>query len=74
MLYKTLKHKTLPDTFGFITDGQVYKYPTPAMYKNNLTMESLQKSYRGYSRITDELEDYELVDVEVIIKPLKQQS
>lgn len=70
MLYKTLKHKKLPDTFGVwpndrkpLTDFNLENESIPDLFAEKVTIDYLKR----YGRMKN-LDDYDLVDVEVIIK------
>ena len=74
MQFKTLKHKTLPDTFGIITKSldytvstEIYHGTMPALMGRLATMADIRNLYTGYTKILEQLDDYELVTVELKI-------
>lgn len=75
MQFKTLKHKTLPDTFGIIdqfedSNHEIAHGSIPNLQPMTATME-LMKQYwekRGQHLVVSQLGDYELVEVDVTIK------
>jgi hypothetical protein len=72
MTFKTLLHKTLPDTFGvFVSvedaDTEIFQSPSPQLLGIGTDMEHLRKYYQGTTAV-EQLEDYEVVTVEVTIK------
>ena len=75
MNFKTLKHKKLPDTFGIIQDGystlEIYECEIPFLYPMTATIESLIDYYISrmeFNLVDHYFPEYELVEVEVILK------
>lgn len=73
--FKVLKHKTLQDTWGYpntysdITEPEIYHTHSPShLLGEDTTIELLKSYYQFESLILNQLDDYELIDVEVIIK------
>lgn len=73
MTYKILVHKTLPDTFGCITSGEIedseiwHTHSISKLFKEETTIELLVNLYRFEPLILKQLEDYELKTVELKI-------
>jgi hypothetical protein len=72
MKFKTLLHKTLPDTFGVFvsvedTDTEIFQSPSPQLLGIATDMEHLRKYYQGTTAL-EQLGDYEVVTVEITIK------
>lgn len=75
MKFKTLKHKTLDDTFGFIDDDMsdgkyfdIYPSSVPTMYPMTCTWEDTISYWLDKSEaVIMQLEDYELVTVELTV-------
>lgn len=69
MQYKTLQHKTLPDTYGQILDlddmPKMYQGAIPNLQPMTATIEFMYDLYKRHSQILEELNDYDLVTVEV---------
>jgi hypothetical protein len=72
MKFKTLLHKTLPDTFGVFMsvdgyDTEIFHSPYPQLLGIGTDMEHLRKYYQGTTAV-EQLDDYEVVTVEITIK------
>ncbi len=67
MLFKTLKHKTLPDTYGYGNDNplEFSHCNTPELKPMTATMEGLKDYYKAYPIAQEQLNDYDLITVEV---------
>jgi hypothetical protein len=76
MKFKSLLHKTLPDTFGVFmsldegmikdADTEVFHSPSPQLLGIGTDMEHLRKYYNGTTAV-EQLDDYEVVTVEVTV-------
>lgn len=77
MLYKTLKHKTLPDTFGVVADGyedhpmpEISHSSVPDLMPYSATREGLigiMETDPINKTIIEQLKDYDLVTVSIMI-------
>lgn len=77
MKFKVLKHKNIPDIFGvFINhdegeirdaDSEIYHLTTPELLGITATIDGLKKINQDRTAF-HQLDDYDLVEVELIIK------
>lgn len=67
MQFKTLKHKTLPDTYAYPADYPVElsHIAIPQLQPITATMEFLKEYYRDHPKALEQLNDYDLVIVSV---------
>lgn len=65
-MFKTLKHKTLPDTYGYIQDYDIYHSSTPTLQPLTATMQEMRKLSGGL--LEDALADYDLITVKLVIQ------
>lgn len=76
MNFKVLKHKTLEDTFGvfhdFYDDGshkyEIWHCARPELLKETTSIEILKEYWKDHSTVVKQLDDYEILDAELIIK------
>ena len=71
MKFKTLKHKTLPDTFGVFMnipgDSSINYCLKPDLLNSEATMDALKAHNKGLTSF-EQLNDYDLVEVELTLK------
>ena len=74
MRFKTLKHKTLEDTFGMFHENEIYHCSIPSLQPMTVTMENvmsyLSKSVMSNNDVKDilsQLNDYDLIEVDIKI-------
>lgn len=72
MKFKTLKHKELPDTYGYIEKLEDYYEiltgDTPALYPMSSTMEEMSKYWEHLheTALLEQLKDYDFIEVELL--------
>lgn len=67
--FKTLRHKTLPDTYGYPADFPIEfsHISTPQLMPATATMESLKEYYKDHPKAVQQLEqEYDLITVAVV--------
>jgi len=69
MKFKTLQHKTLPNTFGVIygeMNPEIYQCSEPMLFGEKTTIRKLKWLYKD-TTVISQLEDYDLVEVCIYI-------
>lgn len=75
MIYKTFKHKTLPGIFAVLMgtqrrgDLEIGQSFTPELFVGTASLDIILKYYQSMNVAIDQLNDYDLVEVEVTVKP-----
>jgi hypothetical protein len=65
MEFKTLRHKKFHDIFGVFYDNEICHSGTPNLQPMTATMEGMKKYFADQPIVFEQLEDYELVELQV---------
>lgn len=65
--FKALKHKTLEGIFGYIFEDEIAHTEIPKLHPMTATMDLIKHLNEGQLFFIKQLEDYDLVEIEVII-------
>lgn len=70
MKFKALKHKTLENMWGYIWGNDIVTDDRPQLLPERWDMDSMRRSalYDNEDQLLEKLEDYDLVEVDVLMK------